>query len=379
MIILTNNRVFWRIPGSIEINFFENIGGLTFNRTAVTTQFTTGSEDRTIKLADLDGDQRLDITVFNGNATGGFETLINDGSGNFTQGQNETGIGNSRSVGDVGDIDGDGDIDLVTNGAVYLNDGTGNFSQNQLIGGVGAKIGDTLADFDNDGDLDYVTSHGASAPGLTFATYYEGNGDGTFQSAATFASTQSNPRLFDLTAGDFNGDGFKDVAILDTQNNTIEFFANDPEGTFTSVSTVSNATGIHPTIASADFNGDGILDIISESGVNLGQTTTTLRAPELDLNSMENARDSIAILKTQINRVTAARGDLGASSSRLESALGMLQEQALQLDSARSRIVDADVAAEVAELVRLQILQQAGTAVLAQANQQPAVFLNLLS
>jgi flagellin len=79
-----------------------------------------------------------------------------------------------------------------------------------------------------------------------------------------------------------------------------------------------------------------------------------------------------------VDQVSTARGAMGAIQNRLEytvNALGIYQEN---LMAAESRIRDVDVAAEAAELTRLSILQQAGTAIMAQANQQPQLVLQLL-
>ena len=72
------------------------------------------------------------------------------------------------------------------------------------------------------------------------------------------------------------------------------------------------------------------------------------------------------------------RGTLGAAQSRLTFAINNLTVARENFIAAESRIRDADVATEVSEMVRLQVLQQAGTAVLAQANLQPKVVLSLL-
>jgi flagellin len=76
--------------------------------------------------------------------------------------------------------------------------------------------------------------------------------------------------------------------------------------------------------------------------------------------------------------VTASRGTLGAAESRLSYAISNLSSAREVLNTAESRIRDADIAQEVAELVRLQVIQQAGTAILAQANQTPATVLSLV-
>ncbi len=94
--------------------------------------------------------------------------------------------------------------------------------------------------------------------------------------------------------------------------------------------------------------------------------------------SQEAARSAIDGIKLAITSVTRNRGTLGAAESRLEVTINNLVSARENFTRAESVIRDADVAAEAAELARLNILQQAGTAILAQANQQPALVLQLL-
>ncbi len=90
------------------------------------------------------------------------------------------------------------------------------------------------------------------------------------------------------------------------------------------------------------------------------------------------ARSAIDAINLAIGSLTRSRGTLGAAQSRLNSAVANLQVARENFQAAESRIRDVDVAAEAAELTRLNILQQASTAVLAQANQQPSLALSLL-
>ncbi|MFA5940113.1 MAG: flagellin, partial [Sinimarinibacterium sp.] len=76
--------------------------------------------------------------------------------------------------------------------------------------------------------------------------------------------------------------------------------------------------------------------------------------------------------------VNSARADMGAVQNRFSSVVANLQTTSENLSSSRSRILDADFAKETAELTRTQILQQAGTAMLAQANAAPQNVLSLL-
>lgn len=90
------------------------------------------------------------------------------------------------------------------------------------------------------------------------------------------------------------------------------------------------------------------------------------------------ARATLDAVNLAIDSLASTRGKLGAAESRLRVAINNLSVARENFAAAESRIRDVDVAAEAAELTRLGILQQAGAAVLAQANQQPALALNLL-
>lgn len=90
------------------------------------------------------------------------------------------------------------------------------------------------------------------------------------------------------------------------------------------------------------------------------------------------ARAALAAVSTAITSLNSLRGTLGTVEGRLQSAITNLTTSRENIQAAESRISDVDVAVEAAELTRLNILQQAGAAVLAQANQQPQLAVNLL-
>ena len=97
-----------------------------------------------------------------------------------------------------------------------------------------------------------------------------------------------------------------------------------------------------------------------------------------DITTSTLANSALTVLSTAIEGVNSTRAGLGASMSRLEYASDNLQNVAQNTSAARSRILDADYAAETTELARTQIIQQAGTAMLAQANQSQQSVLALL-
>jgi flagellin len=98
----------------------------------------------------------------------------------------------------------------------------------------------------------------------------------------------------------------------------------------------------------------------------------------IDITSDKNAWIAIKKLDSALNQVNSSRGTLGAVQSRFENAVANIQIQAENTSAARGRIMDADFATETANLSRAQILQQAGTAMVAQANQLPQQVLSLL-
>jgi len=107
-------------------------------------------------------------------------------------------------------------------------------------------------------------------------------------------------------------------------------------------------------------------------------TTTNENLNNVSLLTNESSGNALRTLDFALNQVNSLRADLGAVQTRFESTIANLSVGAENLSGARSRIVDADFAAETAALTRAQILQQAGTSVLAQANQIPQNVLSLL-
>lgn len=99
----------------------------------------------------------------------------------------------------------------------------------------------------------------------------------------------------------------------------------------------------------------------------------------LDISDKSGALDSLSSLDEAITKVAGTRAGFGAMQSRLEHAIGALDVQAENLDAARGHIVDVNVAEETAKLAQAQIQQQAGIAVLAQANSSNAKALALLN
>ena len=116
--------------------------------------------------------------------------------------------------------------------------------------------------------------------------------------------------------------------------------------------------------------------------LGLASTGSSTLSFSIISNSTTGAASAAQIALDNVNAalssLSARRGTIGAVESRLNTAINYLQVARENFIAAESRIRDADIASETANLVRLQVLQQAGVAVLAQANQQPALVRDLL-
>jgi len=112
------------------------------------------------------------------------------------------------------------------------------------------------------------------------------------------------------------------------------------------------------------------------SGIEVGSEPKKLNS--IDISSSEGSQKAITIVDASLSQINGMRASLGAIQNRMESTITNLEIQSENISAARSRIMDADFAAETASLARNQILQQAGTAMLAQANQLPQGVLALL-
>ncbi|WP_407658757.1 flagellin [Marinobacterium marinum] len=99
---------------------------------------------------------------------------------------------------------------------------------------------------------------------------------------------------------------------------------------------------------------------------------------DIDIGSQSGSNDAISVIDKALSYISEQRADLGAVQNRFESTIANLASISENVSAARSRIQDADFAQETANLTRNQILQQAGTSILAQANQLPQQVLSLL-
>ena len=98
----------------------------------------------------------------------------------------------------------------------------------------------------------------------------------------------------------------------------------------------------------------------------------------MDLTTATGSQTSLSTLDKAINTITDARASMGAYQNRLTASIANLETSSMNLQASRSRILDTDYAKETTNLAKSQIIQQAATAMLAQANQSAQSVLSLL-
>ncbi len=151
---------------------------------------------------------------------------------------------------------------------------------------------------------------------------------------------------------------------------------------------------INRIATSTSFNGKVLLSgayastaAVFQIGANAGQvisvtigaaTVSALGISGTGVATYSASQSAIALIDSAISTIDSVRGDLGAIQNRFESTISNLNNVAENLTAARSRILDADIAQETSQMTKNNILQQAGVAILSQANQTPQLALQLL-
>jgi hypothetical protein len=313
-----------------SINVFYGNGDGTFQPPI---QTDTSFEAWGPVIGDFNGDGILDVAVESPQSSGGggwgfVVTFLGTGDGHFVQISDNNPPGFSPWA--VGDFNGDGKLDLVTESwdygledltfSVYLGNGDGTY----VGGGQGLGIsccgfGPTLADFNQDGNLDLaIVGEDGEGDGYLFVAF--GNGDGTFQKPVTYPAsrTQSSVIAADvngdgildlvtddvcvylgsrngtfgtaqcngygdeesaIAAGDFNGDGKIDLVTYDSYHGNILILLGNGDGTFQNPIAIATPSSI--VVALGDFNQDGMLDLVTfdSAGVELFLQTTASVSP----------------------------------------------------------------------------------------------------
>ena len=176
------------------------------------------------------------------------------------------------------------------------------------------------------------------------------------------------------------GDDIALTGITGTASGTIDFEAapSDGSGSFTGTKTTGGT----------DFYATGQVRFSSSTSYAVQHSSTTVQAATtasvldavgtIDISSQRGSNNAIQVVDSALQYINNSRAKLGAVQNRVESTISNLTATSENLTAARSRIQDADFAKETADLTRSQVLQQAGMAMLAQANAMPQNVLSLL-
>jgi flagellin len=176
-----------------------------------------------------------------------------------------------------------------------------------------------------------------------------------------------------------------DLALYQTEVNTLKSqLSSMMSETFNGVSLFSSGTTTTPATAStlsvvASQDGSQTIGITQADLLSVGRHVGTTSSLGIDISSTTGAKAAISTVNAAIQNLAQLRAYNGAEQSRLNFASDTLSINKTNLEAANSRIIDVDVAEESSKLARFSILQQAGTAMLAQANQSTQSLLRLLS
>ena len=204
----------------------------------------------------------------------------------------------------------------------------------------------------------------AQIKGIAVAIRNANDGISLAQTAEGALSTVADAlqRMRELAVQAQNGsNGTSDRANLDT-----EYQALSQEITRIASQTKFNGTAIVGASAGAQ-----VFQVGANGGDSLTITTTTVTTVGGGLTTAALASTAVAALDTALDTISTSRASYGATMSRFSMAIQNLQITGENQTAARGRIMDADFAAETSSLSRAQILQQAGSAMVAQANQLP--------
>jgi flagellin len=185
-----------------------------------------------------------------------------------------------------------------------------------------------------------------------------------------------------IAAGDITINGF-DVPAIGTSTTV----SDRASALVTAINSISEASGVtafvDATSNTIQLNSAADITVVDGSTVPAFSTLTATAAATTGISSVDvlsagSASLALDTIDSALDQINSARGTLGALQSRFENAIGNIMVTSENLSAARGRIIDADFAKETANLSRAQILQQAGTAMVAQANQAPQGVLSLL-
>ncbi|MCE3605913.1 flagellin [Massilia sp. P8910] len=230
-----------------------------------------------------------------------------------------------------------------------------------------------------------VTSDNSTAANVTFTVGAALNASGLASAVSSFNDVSSKTGV--TAKLNSTNDG---LILTNSAGNNITL-ANNSASASVTAGAISAAGTVGTTAAvatGATSTSMGYVSMNSDKGFSVGSSGSTAIAAGtaaslntvsgIDVSTAKGASDALKVLDSALANVNSQRASFGALQSRFETAVTNLESTSENLSASRSRIQDTDFASETAKLTRGQILQQAGTAMLAQANSLPNGVLSLL-
>ncbi|WP_313303792.1 flagellin N-terminal helical domain-containing protein [Stutzerimonas balearica] len=311
-----------------------------------------------------------DITISN---TGGDVTIGADAVG-FTAGTSSNYVAAVPAVA-AGEAPIDGASVIGSAGSFTVNGQSVTFANTDDVDTILAAIdtatgGDVTGAVDTNGRITLTSANGES---IELADATGGSLASLGLSAGTTEATLQSDTSVTLNGTEIKLSKGSDMDSIVTTINTAS----------TGVTASKNDDGTLTLSSEDDFtvadgaSGTGLAALGLTAGSNAAVTQETT-VSNLDISTVDGSQTAIQVLDGAMQQIDSERAKLGAVQNRFDSTVSNLQNIAENASSARSRIQDADFAAETAELTKQQTLQQASTAILAQANQLPSSVLSLL-
>jgi len=320
--------------GTVSIRLGDGNGHFTSPTPA---QISVGSSPNAVAVGDFNGDGKLDFATANG-LDNNVSIRLGDGGGHFTSpSPAQVSVDIAAYSVATGDVNKDGKLDLMVANygsdtvSILLGDGNGHFSSPSpreiVVGSHPLSV--AAGDFNNDGRLDIVTTNTRDFNrGADDVSIRLGDGAGHFSSPSPpEIGVGSTP--YAVMSGDFNGDGYLDLAVANSGSGTVSIRLGDGNGHFMTPSPGEIGVGTTPrSVAVGDFDRDGRLDIAS---ANYGDGTVSIR-----LNCHENAPPVVTTPSAQIvaedtaltfatatsNALSIADPDIGSSPARATLTAG---------------------------------------------------------
>lgn len=265
------------------------------------------------------------------------------------------------------------------NGSTDATGVTASATTNESAAFVAGKVYSLAVNSDN----------ATTAANVTFTVGAALNASGLASAVSAFNDVSSTTGV--TAKLNSNNDG---LILTNASGNNITLTNNSTDATSLITAASINEAGTVGATASIAASGGsavtmGYISMNSDKGFSIGGTVTpnngitagaaSLKAvADIDVSTVKGSTDALKILDAALSKVNGQRASFGALQSRFETAVSNLESTSENLSASRSRIQDTDFASETAKLTRGQILQQAGTAMLAQANSLPNGVLSLL-